>query len=85
MRILILHNIAHQYYDSGIDALLFDRNKVFIIWSFLVMAMIKQGLSLLIWLNENVQSLLSLLPKFIYLLTVLVLVRVEPFDVVGSL
>ena len=84
MRILILHNIAHQYYDSGIDALLFDRNKVFIIWSFLVMAMIKQGLSLLIWLNENVQSLF-LLPKLIYLLTVLVLVRVEPFDVVGSL
>ena len=74
MRILILHNIAHQYYDSGIDALLFDRNKVFIIWSFLVMAMIKQGLSLLIWLNENVQSLLSLLPEFIYLLTVLVFV-----------
>lgn len=85
MRILILHNIAHQYYDSGIDALLFDRNKVFIIWSFLVMAMIKQGLSLLIWLNENVQSLLSLLPKLIYLLTVFVLVRVEQFDIVSSL
>ena len=76
MRILILHNKAHQYYDSGIDALRFDRNKVFIIWPFLAMAMIKVSLSLLIWLNENVQSLLSLLPEFIYLLTVFVLVRV---------
>ena len=36
------------------------------------------------WFLIN-QSLLSLLPKFIYLLTVLVLVRVEPFDVVGSM
>ena len=49
------------------------------------MAMIKASLSLLIWLNENVQSLLSLLPKLINLMTVLVLVRVEPFDVVRSL
>ena len=49
------------------------------------MAMIKVSLSLLIWLNEIVQSLLSLMPKLIYFLTVLVLVRVEPFDVVGSL
>ena len=49
------------------------------------MAMIKVSLSLLIWLNENVQSLLSLLPKLINLMTVLVLVRVEPFDVVRSL
>ena len=76
---------AHQNYDSGINALLFDRKNVFIIRPFLAMAMIKASLSLLIWLNENVQSLLSLLPKFIYLLTVLVLVRVEPFDVVSSL
>ena len=52
---------------------------------FLAMAMIKASLSLLIWLNENVQSLLSLLPEFIYLLKVLFLVRVEPFDVVSSL
>lgn len=39
---LILYNKAHQYYDSGIDALLLDRNKVFTIRPFFAMAMIKQ-------------------------------------------